>query len=249
MSDPNTNPSPTLEADTSPVSSAPTTPLPAKLDDVVETYFAPTDLTAAAPLLAKLGDLTAPVYNFDPSAPLPETHGLLVMPTSEERVVDGEKKRVTVGVVVAAVPTLEAVAGAPGGPAWLFGAAIAAYKAKLRNGIKAGTLPLSVESYITKVTREADPGLAAYKEIGPAMVKTLRDRGLVIDLRILRQACQSSQAAQAMLPNVAQVVWVKVISAMIATAAAKGLSTSTLDHWLATRDQVGTVAALDDIDL
>lgn len=235
--------------DTSASATSAPSALPKTLDDVSDAYYGPDDLAKAGTDLEHIATLGKLVYAGDYSAGIPEGFGLLVMPVGGERTLDdGSIKRTTSYITVAAVPTLETVASAAGGADFLLSAILDQYKRKLRNASKSGNFPSSVSDYITKTTKQADPGLAAYKALAPEMCKYLKGKIQTTPIQ-LRQALQSTMSATAMYPHVAQGVWVKILNALIAAAAEKGLSPSTLQHWLATRDQVGQLDNVDDIDL
>lgn len=226
--------------------------LPNTLNDVSEAYFAASELASAVPLLEHLETLCRPVYNGDFSEGIPEGYGILVLPTGTEKTLaDGTVKRQTTGVIVAAVPSLALVQASPTGADFIHSAILAEFKKKLKNATKTGNLPFTVEAFTTKAaSKQADAGLQAYNELAKAMCAELKNRGLTIDPRNLRQCLQSAMEAERKFPKVAQGVWQKVLGALIASAKAKNLSPSTMEHWQATRDTVGTTdVSLDDIDL
>lgn len=233
------------------------------VQDINTVYFDPSKLSDGVAFVEHISTLTSPIFNFDPNGTeFPATHGMLILPIGETQdVLDkegkktGEKERVTKHVVVAAVPTLDALLSDDKGKEYVERSAQAAFAAKIRNtlvrakDVGAIKLPLSLEEFITSERGAADQGLQAFKVIAPAMVKALANNKIDTNVMLLRQCLQSASFAQALMPKVSQKVWVKVLETAKKQATEKKLKTDIFDHWLETRDQASNETAVEDIDL
>lgn len=180
-----------------------------------------------------------------------------VLPQDAKAELVKERKRVTKAVVAAAVPTLETVLANDKGRDFLQGAMLGAYGAKTRNlYVRAEnpaeiTLPFSVDEWVEKSGPGiADQGLAAFRKIGPRLVKSLNGKGVPVNLVVLRQCLASKQFAEALFPNIGQGVWTKVLAAGKVLATEAKESTQIFDTWLSTRETTGSVTpSMDDIEL
>jgi hypothetical protein len=256
------------------------------LADVERIYFAPSDIETkgmetlkAIMTIPNISDAIAFNGTWSTDGNFPESHGLFILPVGETVPVmvdvknaDGtvtqvpsktDKHRVTKAVVVAAVPTLDALNTSDAGKAFVWDGVVAQFATKLRNSalraedLGKATLPFSVDEFIEKSERgAADQGLRSYKELAPIFVKALGKKNITTNAQLLREMLQSSKFAEALMPNVKQVVWVKTLEAMKEYAASaeavkkfgSALSVTIFDHWLATRDQAQVEVAVDDID-
>lgn len=236
--------------------------LPKTLDDVTTTYFPADKLEAGMALVHHISSATAEgglgynlIPNFDPEKyEFDGNSGLLVLPQSETVEVsksDGTKEKVRKlkRIILAAVPTMQALANDAKGAEYIENAVLAAYAAKLRNAFIRVTddakaiadgnlrLPLTIADFVEKSSTGAqDQGLSAFNNMANDMVKMLGNKGIPINKSLLRQVLQSAQFANALFPKVAQGVWVKVLEAAKSVATQRNLKTDIFEHWIATRD-------------
>jgi hypothetical protein len=234
--------------------------LPKTLQDVTSMYVAPGDIqTTGVAMIEHIAKLCEPVFNGDwvtGEQEIPSTHALYILPIGKQ-VKDpktGDNKRFTEHVVISLVPTLDTLLANEDGREYINDAMLSAFSAKIRNSLTRAEdlssvkLPFTVEEFIKRADRgAADQGLAAFKTVGPVLVKALKSKGVEVSLAVLRQILASASFATALMPKVTQKVWVQVIKAGKAEAEKAKLPITIFDHWLSTRDQAATDVELDDI--
>lgn len=192
-------------------------------------------------------------YNFDPAGEFPANCGLAVLPLSERQdvLVDGKPKgkNVTIGVAIAAVPTLEAVSENTAGEHFMRRLLADHCFAKLANAFRpkkdgqSGTAPRTLEDFMSSM--RGGEGLKTYTTLAPDFVKALRDLGMKwCNQSILRSVLQSAPFAASKFGRIEQTVWVAILDRMIKAANEKGLDPKVLEDWKENRDQ----AELQEVD-
>jgi len=218
-------------------------------------YFAPAELErgseALTHALAIAEDKQIPVaVNFDMEQEFPEGYGLAI------RWVRARGKETPIGLVVAAIPTLDAVMQEANGRKFVEDAIASELAERVVSAVRprgesaefGGTMPFSVAEFLAAGRRES--GKATFNKIAGHFVKALKKKGIpFMSKGLLEQVLQSSAFAAQQFPY-SQEAWIKVLDAMIDYAKKEGLDPSILEHWKATRDQVEVeVPELDFSDL
>jgi hypothetical protein len=244
----------------------PLTVMPKTLQDVDSLYFGPNEIGLAVQMIQHISTLkdgngkdVPVVFNgtWAEDEQFPAGYGLYVFPIGKT-VKDPKEGNVRVKekVVAAAVPTLDSLLTTEAGRDYVEREMRSGFQTKIRNvliraeDIASVSLPITIEQFIERSERgAADQGLAAFKTIGPNLVKMLDKKGVTTNLQLLRQILQSTAFAQALMPKVSQKVWQKVIEVGKTNAAEKKLPTTIFDKWLETRDSIGVDVEMEDIDL
>jgi len=185
--------------------------------------------------------------NFKDGEELPDGFGLLVRPVSK-------RGKGLQGVVVAAMPTLEAILAHEKGEQFVRDAMLSVLSDKLVAAVRGrgddavfgGTMPFTLADFLAPAKR--DGGLPAFNIVANLFVQALKKKGAKkMTKGLLRQICESTAFAEAEFPTVGQEQWVNVINTMASKATKEGESDAIFNHWLATRDQVEIVS--DDLNL
>jgi hypothetical protein len=240
--------------------------MPKTLQDVDSLYFSPAEIALAVNMIQHISSLkdatgkdVSVIFNgtWAEDESFPAGYGIYIFPIG--KTVKDPKEgnvRVTEKVVAAAVPTIDSVMTTDAGRDYIERAMRSGFQAKIRNvliraeDVSSIILPITVDQFIERSERgAADQGLAAFKTIGPALVKSLDKKGITTNLQLLRQILQSKAFAQALMPKVSQKVWEKVIEVGKINATEKKLPTTIFEKWLETRDSIGVDVEMDDIDL
>lgn len=210
-------------------------------DDIKRKAYTPTDLPV---FFADVGKIVSipnfPVrYNFDPNAEFPADMGGAIIPVQKRN--EAKKENETVGVLIAAIPTFEAIASADGGAEFIRTTVINRMLAQLATAVRpretgaAPSIPFAIADYISSA--RADNSLETFTELSKAFVKALRDKGMKsLTAALLRQSLRSRAFAEDKFRGIQQPVWVNILDAMEAAALSKGLDPSIFRHWKATRD-------------
>lgn len=203
-------------------------------------------------MLAIMSDNSLPVsFNFNQENPeIPDGYGILVAPL-QKRGSDGNE---TVGALIAAVPTMDAVLEAEGGEDYIRNAVIDSFVAKVVNaarprsdGKAANILPFSLRDYMER--KRGSDALKAFAKIAPKFVTALREKGLKgITQSNLRQVLSSKAFAESQYAKLPQKLWEGLLDKMIAYGNAQKLDVSLFENWKETRDQVAA-PEIGDIDL
>lgn len=188
--------------------------------------------------------------NFDIDQEFPDGYGLAI------RWVRARGQETPIGLVVAAVPTLDTVMAEASGRKFVADAIASELAERVVSAVRprgesaefGGTMPFSVTEFLTAGRRES--GKSTFNKIAGHFVKALKRKGIpFMSKGLLEQVLQSSAFAAQQFPY-PQDAWVKVLDAMIDYARNEGLDPSILEHWRNTRDQVEVeVPELDFSDL
>lgn len=185
--------------------------------------------------------------NLTEDRPIPAGFGLYVLPISKR----GAEGNETIGACVAAVPTLETIAGYGAdengdnaGPNFIEDAVLKALAVKIANAVRpradgtvSGTIPYTLADFIEKRTK--GEGFKTFNTISAAWVKALRAKGLkLLTAGLLRQALSSKILAERYFPAVKQDSWQFILKQMITHAEHLKLDPAILVEWLNTRDTV-----------
>jgi hypothetical protein len=192
-------------------------------------------------------------FNFDPEKDFPEQFDGLVLPLSKQEKVGDETKNVTKIIVVAAIPSFDALNAHSKGMDFVRDAVVRQFANKLGtafrprvDGKAAASVPHTVEDFIEN-RREASA--EAWKKVGPVLVGALRKKGLVtITQAILRKCLASTPFAKATYTNIPQEQWQGVLNVGKAIAGKMAVDASIFDNWAEMRDQV-TAEAVEVNDL
>jgi hypothetical protein len=233
-----------------------TAPAAFTADDIKRKAYPVTDMTVFAADVAKVTGLpNFPVkFNFDPAGEFPAGFAGAIIPIQKRD--ENKKENVTVGALIAAIPTFDAIAAAEGGVDFIRATVTNRILAQLATAVRprdtgnAPSIPLSIADYLTSA--RADNSLETYTELSKAFVKALREKGLKsLTAALLRQSLRSSAFAQDKFKNIQQSVWVNILDAMEQAALNKGLDPSIFRHWKATRDATAfdEVSEIDTSDL
>lgn len=244
--------------------------LPTKVEDIKSEFFVGSEINSKGiPTISAIQKLTPPIVNGDwpETGVIPAGYGLLIMPISETVVLgsgkDAAKGRKFKHCIIAMVPTLDVVIGhldkegKATGREYVESAVLSAMQAKLRNGLSRidgedkskAKLAFTVDEFLERADRGVpDQGLQAYKKVAPILVKALAKHDINLNMQVLRQVLQQTKFAEALFPNVAQVVWQKVITKGRDEAVKASEKTEIFDKWLAERDTAANETALEDVE-
>lgn len=188
-----------------------------------------------------------PVFNFDAEQEFPDGYGICVIPLTESIPGMGY---VTKGMCIAAVPDYATIADDKAGSSWIEKQVTSALMRQISTAAKAKTgqitsIPYKIHDFVTSA-RSSD--LAGFNHVASLFVAALKKKGLrLMSKSILRQILASAAFAEQQYPTLPQSNWEAVIKSMIKHAAADGVDTSGLEHWLKTRDV--EVVKMADVDL
>lgn len=227
---------------------APTAPVETPKPSVPQEFFRADQFDAAqaaiANAIAAAQTARVPVVSWTDGTALPEGFGILVRGVATKQ---GDLQ----GVVIAHVPTLEAIISSGNeGEQWVRDTVLNALATKLVVAVRprgegstfGGVLPTTMTEFLQG--RSRGEGLAAFRVVGPAFVDGLKAKGAKkMTLAALRSICESAAYAKSEYPSIGQDVWSNIIKAMQSRAIAKGESGAIFDHWLSSRDQVEFNAA------
>jgi|GEM_PF-2295649 len=214
------------------------------MQDIKQQYFGAENLEKAEAAIATAVDLCMesdqePVFNFDPEADFPDDYGIAIVPLT--KLIKGGGKQV-LNVCISAIPSVDAIANAPGGPLWiakqLSTILIRAVKsaAMPKDDMELAQIPFKIDDFITSSRSSA---MAAFNSLAAIYVKALKAKGLTfINKALLRQALSCAAFAEQQFPAVSQDNWIMVINSMIAQADKDGIEPGNLQHWLNTRHEV-----------
>lgn len=227
------------------------------LQDIEKKVFPADQLEAGTSYINEVMEICAneevePIFNFDPAGEFPDGYGISVIPVTK-RV--PERGNQTYGVVIAAIPSVEALASDDAGSAWiskiitdaLTRQVSAAAKPKEEGALV--SIPFKISEF---VTTSRTSGLAAFNAVATDYVKALKTKGLKFMSKVLlRQVLSSAQFAEQQFPRLTQENWQLVLSSMVQHVKAKGMEAGVLAHWQSTRDEVEidiTEIDLSDLD-
>ena len=226
------------------------------LDNVTKEFFQGADLPKGQERINALLEAGVDVkFNFnaeDADFEFPDTHGLLIAPIAKR----ANNKTVNIGVLVAAVPTVQAiVAHGDNGIAFVNDCAEKMLFAKVCNSVRPrdgvepdGVVPFSVDDFITP--RRTGDSLLAYSKVAPIYVKALKSKGLKhMNGAILRDVLSSSHNAETFFPKIPQATWEKLLESMAEKAQSMDLNPALYHRWLEQRDQVAGMDDVDDLNL
>ena len=220
------------------------------LDDVKKTYFAPSKLEEGNVFLQRvLNAGITPIFNFKPDEDFPqESHGMLVAPISK-RV---DQKNVTQGIVVAAIPVLEAIIQhGEKGEAFVRDAILDTCFAKVANAVRprddgtsASHVPFSIEDFIE--SKRGSDALKAFAKLAPKFVKALKQMGLkLMTSQVLKHVLESSDNASQQFPKMKQEAWEHLLDKMIATAKLEQLDPTLFQNWRNNRNETTGMSEMD----
>lgn len=217
------------------------------LQDVERRFFAPTELSDGQTYIQQVLEV-APAgnlkWNFNPDDGIPEGYGVAVIPLNE-RVAD--RGTVTKGASIAAVPTVDAIAAAEGGAAWIESTIQRALLNAIANAVRSGanSIPFSIADFISTSRGE---GMAAFRKLATLYCRALRKKGLkIMNPALLRQVLASAEFAQTHFPPIDQSRWEFVLESMIVHAKKENLDPGILTYWKDTRNEMSAV--INDIDV
>lgn len=238
---------------TQPTETVETTESDFDIGNVKKSYFPPERLTAGNELLQHLIGAGIPLtYNFDPEQPFPsDTHGMLIAPISKR--VSG--RNVTQGIVVAAIPTLEAVLEHEKGEEFVRSSYLDTCFSRLANAVRPRDdgqstthVPLSIEDFIE--SKRGSDALKAFSTLAPKFVKALKKKGLkYMTGPILKHILESKANAEAQFPKMVQTVWVGVLNKMVEKAVEMQLDPALMQNWLQNRELAAGTQEIEDISL
>lgn len=232
------------------------------LDDVVKQFFLPSELENGIAAVQSYIDAGLPVkWNYDfQNVDFPATHGLLISPIQKRAEVKNAKgetegKTVVVGILAAAVPTVDSlIAFGDAGQAFVKDAAERMLFAKVVNAVRPRddgaeiSVPFTIEEYIT--SKRATDSLSAFNEIAPIYVKALKKKGLTrLTAAILRDTLSSKANAEQFFPKIPQGMWVEVLRMMAKKAETEKLDPSIYAVWERDRDQAAGHSEIDNLNL
>ena len=234
------------------------------LADVKRTYFpieklaiAETEAQKAMDAAGKIADAKV-VFNFDPDKGLPDGYGMAIIPIGKKAKNEkGEDvgERITIGVCIAAIPTLAELQKTAEGVDYITNSIADALVTRVANAVRpradgstAHVIPSIVADFIT--SNRPEGVLAGYNSVAPAWVTLLRNKGMTLLTKELLRSILSSTAFASTGPyaKVPQTTWVTILEGMIASAAKANLTTVAMQDWLTTRDTSG-MPHKDDVDL
>lgn len=235
---------------------------PFTLADVKKTYFSPAELPTETTqaTLGKVAGLAECRFNFDPNNPdsVPATHGILILPLQQRQGEGTEKKTVTVGVLIAAVPDPEYVMSQEKGMAFVRESVINAFSTTLGNAarprrdgkVRDESIPLAITLADFIESKRGDEGLATFNALAKDIfVPALKKQGLTsMSVPVLRQVLSSASAAESMFPKIPQAHWEKLLDIMIAKAAALSKDASKLSAWKAQRNELDNTPDVESLD-
>ena len=124
----------------------------------------------------------------------------------------------------------------------------AAFGARLKGCLQNDPVefPATIEGFIE--TSRKSESLKTFTEIGPRVIKFLKDQGLNhITQPMLKNILQSASFAETQYEAIDQAQWLFVLDKMIELATQKGLSTEILVHWIDKRDTTD-LSTPEDVD-
>lgn len=227
------------------------------LDDLSRAYYSATNPqaeTAVATAIAIAEHHKLPIsYSWNAAnEPIPSGYDVAIIPLTKRT---EDKGNVPISLWIAAIPSLETIAGHEQGGRWIQDTIASALMAKFANTVRpserkqaAGPLsvPLTVDDFIVAATR--DQGLSTFREHAKDWIKALKDAGLTaMNATLLRQVLSSASFAAQQFPKIPQSKWVALLDKMIARAQREGLDPGIIAVWKQTRDE--TVLGADDFDV
>lgn len=224
--------------------SAPEATQQVTLQDIEKKSFAPEQLEAGTTYINEVMAICAnenvePVFNFDPDGEFPANYGISVIPL-QKRV--PERGNLTYGIVIAAIPTIEALSAEDAGLNFITKIVTdnllrqVAASAKPKDEGAQVSIPFKIEEF---VTTSRTSGLAAFNAVASDYVKALKTKGLKFMSKVLlRQVLASAAFAEQQFPRLTQENWQLVLDSMVAHVKQKGMEAGVLAHWKSTRDEV-----------
>jgi len=227
------------------------------VQDIEKKHFAPEQLEAGSNYINEVMQICSkeniePIFNFDPEGEFPESYGLAIIPL-QKRI--PERGNLTYGIVIAAIPSVDALAAEEAGINYISKLVTDALirqvtvSAKPKDEGAAISIPFKLEEF---TTTSRSSGLAAFNAVATDYVKALKTKGLKFMSKVLlRQVLASAQFAEQQFPRLSQENWQLVLQSMIQHVKAKGMESGILAHWVKTRDEVEidvTEIDLSDLD-
>jgi len=214
------------------------------LQDVEKKYFPPEQLEAGSDYIAEVlaiasAENVEPVFNFDTEGEFPDGYGLSIIPL-QKRI--PERGNLTYGIVIAAIPSVDALAAEESGIAYiskiindsLIRQVTIAAKPKDEGALI--SIPFKIDEFVTSARSS---GLAAFNAVATDYVKALKTKGLKFMSKVLlRQVLSCADFAKQQFPRLTQDNWNLVLDSMIAHVKQQGMEAGVLGHWKATRDSV-----------
>ena len=180
------------------------------------------------------------------------THGLLISPIAKR----SEGKTINIGVLVAAVPTVDAIlASGEKGVSFVNDCAQKMLYAKVCNSVRPrdgqdpdGQVPFSIEDFIT--AKRTGDALLAFSKVAPIFVRALKKKGLKhMTSAILRDTLASKANAEQFFPKIPQATWEALLVAMASKAETEGLSPALYERWLDQRNEVAGISEVEELNL
>lgn len=228
--------------------------LPAKMGDVKKRYFRPAEMGEAVQYVGHLNNICGADnlrYNFDPNTEqVPEGWGLFTLPVATKD--DTTKQTVITHIVIAKVPSLDAVMDHAKGIEFMEDAMLGEFQTKLGNATRGkdggGNVPVSMLDFITR--RSRGESLKPFNDMADGFVKALKESGLKRMNKKLLRMCLTSQAyAEGQFSRMNAKHWETILDVMIKRGDDAGVNTELFAHWRKTRDQVAAPTTDDDFDL
>jgi hypothetical protein len=227
------------------------------VQDIEKKYFPPAQLEAGSNYINEVIEIASregvePIFNFDTAGEFPDGYGLAIIPL-QKRV--PERGNLTYGIVIAAIPSVDALAAEEAGVNYINKLIMDALirqvtvSAKPKDEGAQISIPFKIDEF---TTTSRSSGLAAFNAVATDYVKALKTKGLkFMSKALLRQVLASAQFAEQQFPRLSQDNWNLVLDSMMSHVKSKGMETGVLSHWKSTRDEVEidmTEIDLSDLD-
>ncbi len=227
------------------------------LQDVEKKFFPAEQLEASTAYINEVIAIAArenvePLFNFDTEAEFPKSYGIAVIPM-QKRV--AERGNQTFGIVIAAIPSVDALQADDSGENWVIKIITDALIRQVTTASKPKedgmlvSIPFKIADF---TTTSRSSGLAAFNAVASDYVKALKQKGLKFMSKVLlRQVLSSAAFAEQQFPRLSQDNWNLVLDSMVSHVKSKGIDSGILTHWKATRDEIeidDTEIDLSDLD-